>query len=241
MGHDIHNNRFTYIVLKRNNHLNHLSSGFVTTYKGALLTRFFLGFSEAAFFPGALFLLSKWYTPSELGTRTAILTVGSLTSNAFGALIASVILDTMQGKLGRSAWRWLFYIEGSMTVIVALLAIFIVPDFPSSPSSLRFLTTMEARLAVHRMRPVEGLSSKPAGSSAMEGLSLAFRDPKIYWLAVTLTSMVVSLSFNAFFPTLTQTLGYGTTVTLLLCAPPWAFATAIAFIVSRCASTSSIF
>ena len=30
------------------------------SYAGALLTRFFIGFVEAAFFPGALFLLSKW-------------------------------------------------------------------------------------------------------------------------------------------------------------------------------------
>lgn len=45
--------------------------------------------------------------------------------------------------------------------------------------------------------------------------------------------MVVSLSFNAFFPTLTATLGYGRTRTLLLCAPPWAFATIVAFSVTR--------
>ena len=30
------------------------------SFTGALLTRFFLGFVEAAFFPGALFLISKW-------------------------------------------------------------------------------------------------------------------------------------------------------------------------------------
>ena len=32
----------------------------MNSFVGALLTRFFLGFVEAAFFPGALFLLSKW-------------------------------------------------------------------------------------------------------------------------------------------------------------------------------------
>lgn len=43
----------------------------------------------------------------------------------------------------------------------------------------------------------------------------------------------MSLSFNAFFPTLTATLGYDRTKTLLLCAPPWAFATIVAFLVTR--------
>lgn len=36
-------------------------TGLTHNFTGALLTRFFLGFVEAAFFPGALFLLSKWY------------------------------------------------------------------------------------------------------------------------------------------------------------------------------------
>lgn len=85
-----------------------------------------------------------------------------------------------------------------------------------------------------RMYQKEGPSIKyKSYSSALEGFYLAIRDPKVYWLALTLTSMVISLSFNAFFPTLTETLGYNSTVTLLLCAPPWAFATLIAVFVSR--------
>ena len=83
-------------------------TGVTTNFVGALLTRFFLGFVEAAFFPGALFLLSKWYTRKELGLRTALLSCGSLISNAFGSLIASGILDGMEGKLGHSAWRFVY-------------------------------------------------------------------------------------------------------------------------------------
>jgi MFS family permease len=78
-------------------------SGVCHNFTGALLTRFFLGFIEAAFFPGALFLLSKWYKRSELGQRTALLSCGSLISNAFGSLIASGILDGMEGVLGHPA------------------------------------------------------------------------------------------------------------------------------------------
>lgn len=83
----------------------HVIAGTAHGFKGALLTRFFLGFVEAAFFPGALFLLSKWYKRSELGLRTAYLSCGILISNAFGSLMASGILSGMQGKLGHAAWR----------------------------------------------------------------------------------------------------------------------------------------
>ncbi|KAI0053653.1 MFS general substrate transporter [Auriscalpium vulgare] len=207
-------------------------TGATHNFTGALLTRFFLGFVEAAFFPGSLFLLSKWYKRSELGLRTALLSCGNLISNAFGSLMASGILSGMQGKLGHAAWRWLFYIEGALTIFVAVIAIFILPDFPTT--SARFLTPDEQRLAVLRLQEDVGVSDEvERKGSRFPGLVEAFTDWRIYWLALALTSMVVSLSFNAFFPTLTATLGYSRTVTLLLCAPPWVFATIVAFIVNR--------
>lgn len=48
-------------------------TGITHNFVGALLTRFFLGFIEAAFLPGALFLLSKWYTKKEIALRYTIL------------------------------------------------------------------------------------------------------------------------------------------------------------------------
>lgn len=67
----------------------------------------------------------------------------------------------------------------------------------------------------------------------MYGLIAAITDWRVWWLAFALTSMVVFLSFNAFFPTLAATMGYNRTDTLLLCAPPWIFATLVAFAVTR--------
>jgi MFS family permease len=68
-----------------------LTAVICNSFTGAVITRFFLGFVEAAFFPGALFLISKWfvsnrsyqwtasqlivyrYKRTEIGFRTAIL------------------------------------------------------------------------------------------------------------------------------------------------------------------------
>ena len=65
------------------------------------------------------------------------------------------------------------------------------------------------------------------------GLWLAITDWRVWWMALALTSQVVALSFNAYFPTLSQTMGFNRTVTLLLCAPPFAFSAVVAFLVSR--------
>ena len=230
----------------------HVLAGAAHNFTGALLTRFFLGFVEAAFFPGALFLLSKWYKRSELGLRMALLSCGILISNAFGSLIASVILNELRGKSGHAAWRsvasmpcesqvltiihlrWLFFVEGILTILVAVIAIFVLPDFPRN--SHRFLSSEEIRLAELRMQEDVGIGDGDETvrkGSHFPGLLEALCDWRVYWLAVALASLVVSLSFNAFFPTLTATLGYSPTVTLLLCAPPWIFATVMAFAVSR--------
>ena len=130
--------------------------------------------------------------------------------------------------------RWLFFIEGSLTIFVAILAVFILPDFPNNSHS--FLSPEEMRLAQLRMEEDVGIADDEEAerkASRFPGFFEALADWKVYWLALALTSLVVSLSFNAFFPTLTATLGYSPTVTLLLCAPPWIFATIVAFAVNR--------
>ncbi|KAH7908491.1 major facilitator superfamily domain-containing protein [Hygrophoropsis aurantiaca] len=207
-------------------------TGVTKDFTGALLTRFFLGFVEAAFFPGSLFLLTKWYKRTEIGLRTAILYCGNIISNAFGALIASGILGGMNGTLGHAAWRWLFYIEGALTVFVAICAIFILPDFPTTTS---WLTDAERRLAMRRMEEDAGVGdqNETEAGGKFHGLYLAVTDWKVWWFSLAMTAQVVALSFNAYFPTLSATLGYSPTVTLLLCAPPFIFTVLLAFILSR--------
>jgi hypothetical protein len=120
-----------------------------------------------------------------------------------------------------------------MTVFVAICAIFILPDFPATSSS--WLTAAEHAFAKSRMEENVGGGSEDMEDSGggKSGLQLALSDWKVWWLALALTSLTVSLSFNAFFPTLSATLGYTSTQSLLLCAPPWIFATFAAFFMSR--------
>jgi MFS family permease len=87
-------------------------TGFVQNFAGMVMIRFFLGFVEAVFLPGALLILSKWYTRKELTIRNAILFCGNLIANAFSALIGAGVLPNMKGVLGHESWRWLFFIEG---------------------------------------------------------------------------------------------------------------------------------
>lgn len=112
---------------------------------------------------------------------------------------------------------------------------FILPDFPTTT---RWLSPLERKLAIRRMEEDGGLNESDQEDPRLHakqrsGLWQALSDWKVWWLAVALSSEVIALSFNAFFPTLTATLGYGTTVTLILVAPPWFLAAISAFLVAR--------
>jgi hypothetical protein len=128
----------------------------------------------------------------------------------------------------------LFYIEGALTIAVAITAIFILPDFPTTT---RWLSPMERRLAIKRMEEDVGIGDQDETEKEhfATGFWMAVTDWKVWWLTLMLTSEVVALSFNAFFPTLSATLGFGRTVTLVLVAPPFILAAGCAFLLSRCA------
>ncbi|KAK3896645.1 major facilitator superfamily domain-containing protein, partial [Staphylotrichum tortipilum] len=171
-------------------------SGIVTNFTGMVIVRFFLGFVEAAFLPGALLILSKWYTRRELTTRNALLFCGNLISNAFSALVGAGVLSNMQGVLGHAAWRWLFFIEGAATMFIAILAAFILPDLPHNT---RGFTEEERYVAQLRMTEDVGVADSDEDQTVFSGLFMALKDPKVYLMMFTLTAYVVGLSFNAFF------------------------------------------
>lgn len=204
-----------------------LLTGTVKNFSGAVACRFFIGLVEAAFSPGSFFLLSKWYTKKELSLRVAIFYCGNLISNAFGSLIAAGILANMEGALGYRAWRWLFFIEGAITIAIAAISPLILPDFPHNTS--RHFTEDEVKVAQLRMlEDVGEVDIDSAEEKWYHGAKLAFTDWKLYILAVSQTAMIAGTSFSTYFPSLTKTLGYGNTKTLLLAAPPWVFSCFVA-------------
>lgn len=171
-------------------------SGNAKNFGHMVAIRFLLGFVEAAFLPGALLILSKWYTRKELTTRNAILFCGNLISNAFSSLVAAGVLSNMEGVMGHAAWRWLFWIEGAITMFIAISAGFILPDLPTNARGF----TEEERL-VAQLRIIEdvGEADTDENETPWSGLLMALKDGKIYLMMLSFTAYVVGLSFNAFF------------------------------------------
>jgi MFS family permease len=170
-------------------------TGAVHNAVGAIMCRFFLGCVEASFFPGSLYLLSRWYTRKEMQLRVTILNAGNLAAQAFGGLIAAGILGDMQGASGLSAWRWLFIIEGAITVFIAFLASFVLPDYPGTT---RWLTPEEKIITLRRLELDAGDDpAKLEGLSGLQGLRLAATDPKVWLLGATYFATIMGLSVRS--------------------------------------------
>ena len=100
-----------------------IATGFVTHEYQLLVLRFILGVSEGGMLPVVLTMVSNWFPEKELGRANAFVMMfaplgGMLTAPVSGAIIAA--LD----------WRWLFIIEGLLSVVVLAVWWFMISDRP---------------------------------------------------------------------------------------------------------------
>ncbi|KHN95573.1 Major facilitator superfamily domain, general substrate transporter [Metarhizium album ARSEF 1941] len=195
-----------------------LCQGFIQNYGGLLATRFFLGFFEAGIFPGSFYLISFWYKRDEAQKRFTVYFCSVILASAFGGLLASAIAN-MDGLQGRSNWRWIFILEGVLTVLVAIISYFSVSDFPQQA---RWLSEREKQAVLRKTRAQDAHSE---GKVTRRDLCDFFSDGKNYLGAIMYFSVVVPVyAFAYFTPTIVKGLGYNVLQTQLRSVPPFAAA-----------------
>lgn len=113
----------------------------------------------------------------------------------------------------------MFIIEGSITVFVAMLAVFILPDYPSNT---RWLSSEERAVAEWRLIRDAGQVDEDEESWGY-GFKAAFSDWRLYVFAIIFLCIQVASATSNFFPSVVQTLGYDYVNTLLLTVPPYIF------------------
>lgn len=200
----------------------------VKNYKGLVTVRFFLGVAEAPFYPGALYMLSIFYTRKEIAARLSILYSGNIFATAFAGLIAAATFESIDGAHGIRGWQWLFIIEGVVTFCVAIVGMTMLPD---SPLTTRWLTPEERQLAHDRMMRDTVDSEDSKGTRA--GFLQAIKDPRLYLLAFMQNMHLSACSFNNFFPTVVGSLGFDSTITLALTCPPYLVSGVFGFLAGK--------
>ena len=84
--------------------------------------RFLLGATEAGFFPGMVYYLSRWYPAAERARAIARFMVAIPLSGIVGGPISGAILG-LNGQLGLAGWQWLFLLEGLPAVLLGFVVL----------------------------------------------------------------------------------------------------------------------
>ncbi|KAI1256901.1 hypothetical protein MGN70_002029 [Eutypa lata] len=177
----------------------------VKDYHGMLACRLVLGLTEAPFYPGGIYLVSLFYTRKESATRLAIFYTGNMMASTFSGLIAAGVFAGLNGSHGLSGWRWLFLIQG--------------------------VVTEEERQLAHD-RIARDTTGKRKASSTWVGLWDAARDYRTWLFALMVNLHLSANNFKNYLPTAVKSLGFDTTVTLVLTCPPYLVATFVSIYVS---------
>lgn len=183
-----------------------------------VVVRFFLGFVEAPFFPGAVFLMSSWYSRAELTRRMSYFYSGNALANMFGGIIGASVLDNMDMAQGIAGWRWLFILEGVITIGVAFVGIVVLPDYPGTT---KWLSEEERAFAQWRLKRDINEDDEATATSVWGGAKLALLDYRLYLFVLLQHLSLLSQTFQYFFPSIVGTLGYGKIETLWLTVPVW--------------------
>ncbi|KAK2811321.1 hypothetical protein FQN50_002197 [Emmonsiellopsis sp. PD_5] len=177
--------------------------GVTNNFASLVVCRFILGVFEAGFVPGCVYLISMYYKRHEIQIRFNLWFSASIIAGAFSGLFAYAVAN-MDGAGGYAAWRWIFIVEGLITVVVAVISKFLIVDWPETS---KFLTEDERKLLLSRLAE----ENKGAGMSRLDKAAVkrSFSDVKIY-LGILMYAGIVNSSYatSFFTPTILRQLGW---------------------------------
>jgi MFS transporter, ACS family, tartrate transporter len=104
------------------------ATGFIQTKNQFYVIRFLLGAAEAGFFPGIIVYLSHWFRYQHRAKAVAYLMTAVSVSNIVGSPLSGLLVKI--NWLGLAGWRWMFILEGLPAVILGIVTLFYLTDWP---------------------------------------------------------------------------------------------------------------
>ncbi|KAM0354290.1 hypothetical protein ACHAPU_001334 [Fusarium lateritium] len=206
-----------------------IGMGFVKKFPQLAALRSVLGFFEAGFFPSCVYLLSTWYTRYEVGKRYSVFYLLGCVASAFSGILAYGLMQ-LHGREGLTGWRWIFIIEGALTIFLGMVGYWLLVDFPDSKrKTWSFLGARERQWVCDRIARDRGDNEIPPFklSKFLRGgadwkvwaYAMIFFDTTTisYALAYTLPILLVG------------NMGFSVGAAQCLVAPPYAFAGIVMF------------
>ncbi|KAI4934826.1 hypothetical protein J4E85_002686 [Alternaria conjuncta] len=202
-----------------------LAHAFIRGPGRLIAVRLMIGAFEAGFYPTAIAYLSTFYGRYDMGVRIGLFYGQYAIAGAFSGSIAFGIFHLNNTRLHN--WQYLFIIEGSLTILIAILAWFWLP---AGPGTAWFLSHEEQVFAVQRIiKDNSAWTSHDFGRDGVERERLTKRDAretardwKLWFLLFfNICASVPSQAFSVFMPIVVQGLGYSSLDANLMSVPPF--------------------
>jgi MFS transporter, ACS family, tartrate transporter len=104
-------------------------TGFVHSAGQFYAARFFLGIAESSFFPAMIVYLTHWFRSRERSRAIACLYAAVPAASLIGSPLAGWLLGVHWWSL--AGWRWLFVLEGIPAIILGVVTVFYLTDWPA--------------------------------------------------------------------------------------------------------------
>jgi MFS transporter, ACS family, tartrate transporter len=101
---------------------------FIHTSRQFYIVRFLVGAAEAGFLPGVIVYLTYWFRYQDRGKAVAFFYAANPLSYVVGSPLAGLLLGL--SWLGMRGWRWLFIIEGVPAVLLGIITLWYLTDWP---------------------------------------------------------------------------------------------------------------
>ncbi len=101
---------------------------FIHTAREFYSVRFLVGAAEAGFFPAVIVYISHWFRTQDRAKAIAVFYAANPLSFVIGSPLAGLLLGI--SWLGLRGWRWLFILEGIPAMVVGVITVFYLTDWP---------------------------------------------------------------------------------------------------------------
>ncbi|KAF0447226.1 MFS general substrate transporter [Gigaspora margarita] len=189
---------------------------FVKNFLMIMIARFFLGFFEAGLIPGMIYYITIWYKRSEQNSRVSAVLWGPTFAGALSGLLSYAIISLLDSKAGLSGWQWIFLVCGVITIIVSIVAYFLIFD---SVDNVKWLNNEE------RKRVSAGIKRDGLQDTEEISKDLVLECLKDWKVCVSMFIFcgisVATYSFSFFIPSIINGFGFNEVLSQLLVVPPF--------------------
>ncbi|ORY63468.1 major facilitator superfamily domain-containing protein [Pseudomassariella vexata] len=172
-----------------------LGQAFDQSYAALLATRFLVGIFDSGLMPGCVFVLSLYYPSVHLQWRMSMLMVANIVSNIISNILAYGI-SNIHASNGYSGWRWIFMVEGLLTIAIGAICVW--SDI-GRPEKSTFLSH-EEKDVIHSL-----VESRTSTIGIAAELKVFFSNPLNYaWAALYVFTCTTLYSVAIFAPSFVQ-------------------------------------